>query len=34
MIYNADTGLLYGISLNCKKDFGIIPQLVYGHPKN
>eukprot|EP00828_Plagiopyla_frontata_P032712 TRINITY_DN4257_c0_g1_i4.p1 TRINITY_DN4257_c0_g1~~TRINITY_DN4257_c0_g1_i4.p1 ORF type:complete len:613 (+),score=116.35 TRINITY_DN4257_c0_g1_i4:1233-3071(+) len=34
IIYNADNGLLYGISDNCKADFGIIPQLVYGHPKN
>lgn len=31
MIYNAETGLLYGITENCEAVFGISPELVYGH---
>lgn len=34
MIYNKDTGLLYGVTQNCQRDFGIYCQLVYGNPKN
>ena len=34
MIYNAESGLLYGITENCETVFGISAELVYGHPKN
>ena len=31
MIYNSESGLLYGITENCETNFGISSELVYGH---